>query len=86
MRRVGQNQHASQDREYMILAPTVEGTMLLITRYIYPQAPPRSPFPPKAEMNSIEECVRFVSLIPFLEYLTSLKIRPPIPNCHSIQK
>ena len=56
-----------KDREYMILAPTVEGTMLLITRYIYPQAPPRSPFPPKTEMNSIEECVRFVSLIPFLD-------------------
>ena len=51
----------------MILAPTVESTMLLITRYIYPQAPPPSPFPPYSMMNSIEECARFVSLIPFLD-------------------
>ena len=56
-----------KDREYTILAPTTHGTMLLITRYIYPQAPPQSPFPPYNMMSTIEECARFVSLIPFLD-------------------
>ena len=56
-----------KDREYTILAPTADGTMLLITRYIYAQAPPNHHFLHIYTMSTIEECARFVSLIPFLD-------------------
>ena len=54
-----------KDREVMVLAPTLEGDMLLITKFLCPQAPPIGLTGQR--MNTVSQVVRFVSLIPFLE-------------------
>ena len=54
-----------KNREVMVLAPTLDGDMLLVSKFIYPQQPPRG-LTGKV-MNTVTEIVRFVSLVPFLE-------------------
>jgi hypothetical protein len=52
------------DRKVSIMVPNASGEARLVTRYIWPQIPPKNSY--DKTMTSIDEVVRFVSLIPFL--------------------
>ena len=49
-----------------VLVPNVKGEARLITRYIHPMLPPKNAHNNKV-MSTVEEVVRFVSLIPLID-------------------
>lgn len=65
-------------RTFSVFGEDLQGHSILLCRYLQPLKPPKEVFDIDTpnELNGIEKCARFVSMIPFLEDLKLFKDLP----------